>query len=136
MSTLSSTLQSFRPYVLAAMRVVTGYIFMLHGTTKLLALPASKMSDVPLASLAGVGGILELVGGILIILGLFTRPVAFLLSGEMAVAYFMMHAKAGNTLLPILNGGDAAILYCFVFFYFVFSGAGVFSIDNLIARKK
>lgn len=121
------------PYVLAVLRIVTGLIFMEHGTQKLFGFPAPSERGMPeLFSLSGIGGIMEFVGGLLIAVGLLTRPVAFLLSGEMAVAYWMFHAP--RNFFPILNGGDAAILYCFVFLLFVFTGPGAWSIDNALSR--
>ncbi len=132
---LTSTLNRLQPYALAALRAVAGYCFLLHGSAKLLSLPMIEgMSGVPIASLMGVGGILELVGGALLMIGLFTRPVGFLLSGQMAVAYFMFHAQT-TPLLPLMNHGEAAVLYCFIFLLFTFTGAGAFSVDNLLAKK-
>ena len=126
-------LDRYTPYALAALRIATGLIFLLHGAQKLFAFPAAGASGMPAAfSFMWFGGVLELVGGALIALGLFTRPVAFILSGEMAVAYWMFHAP--KSLYPILNGGDAAILYCFVFFLLVFTGAGALSLDQM--RRK
>ncbi|KAA2235892.1 DoxX family protein [Salinarimonas soli] len=123
-------LDRYTPYALAALRIATAIIFMLHGTQKLFGFPAPPQSGLPpLASLFGVGAVLELGGGLLILLGLFTRPVAFLLAGEMAVAYWTFHAP--RALYPVLNGGDAAILYCFVFFLLVFTGPGALSLDGL-----
>ena len=120
-------LQPMAPIFLAVLRVVTGLLFLEHGTQKILHFPVSDFHP-PMFSLLWVGGILEIVGGVLIILGLFTRPAAFILSGMMAVAYFMMHAP--NSFFPALNGGDAAILFCFVFLYLVFAGPGSFSLDG------
>ena len=131
---LTEKLDRFTPYALAALRIVTGLIFIPHGTQKLFGFPAPPASGLPpLASLFGVGAVLELIGGILIILGLFTRPVAFILAGEMAVAYWMFHAP--RNLYPVLNGGDAAILYCFVFLLFVFTGPGAFSADGTLRSR-
>lgn len=135
MNRLYANLNTYRPYVLALVRIVAAYLFLLHGTSKLFSLPATQMSGVPLTSMAGVAGVLEVAGGVLLILGLLTRPVAFLLSGQMAVAYFMVHVKPGTTLLPVLNGGDAAILFCFIFLYFVFAGPGAWAIDNRIGKS-
>jgi putative oxidoreductase len=120
-------LQPMAPIFLAVLRVVTGLLFLEHGTQKILHFPVSDFHP-PMFSLLWVGGILEIVGGVLIILGLFTRPTAFILSGMMAVAYFMMHAP--KSFFPALNGGDAAILFCFVFLYLVFAGPGSFSLDG------
>src|SRR5215212_2094349 len=123
-----NSLDRWSPYMLAALRIVTALIFMEHGTQKLLGFPSGSNMQPPLFSMFGFAGLLELVGGLLILLGLFTRPVAFILAGEMAFAYFMGHAPRG--FFPVNNGGDAAILYCFVFLYFVFSGPGAWSLDR------
>jgi putative oxidoreductase len=116
--------------MLSVLRIMTGLLFLEHGTQKILHFPAGGNSPA-LASLSGMAGVLELVGGFLIALGLFTRPAAFLLSGQMAVAYFLAHAP--RNFFPVNNGGDAAILYCFVFLYLVFAGAGPWSVD---ARRR
>ena len=122
--------ETWRPRALAVLRIVTAYLFMAHGTAKLFGVPYQKMFDgLQLMSLVGLAGILEVVGGALLLIGLFTRPVAFVLCGFMAVAYFMAHASQGSVLLPMLNAGELAVLYCFVFLYFVFSGAGAWSVD-------
>jgi putative oxidoreductase len=126
------TLDRFTPYALAALRIVTALIFMEHGTQKLLGFPPSPNPGPPLLSLLGLQGVLELFGGLLLVLGLFTRPVAFLLAGDMAVAYFMAHAP--RSFFPVLNGGDAAILYCFMFLLLVFTGPGAWSIDGARAK--
>lgn len=127
-------LAEWSPRVLSILRIVSGFLFMCHGTAKILHIPAQpQYANLASFSLTWWAGILELVGGFLLMIGLFTRPVAFLISGEMAVAYWMAHApKAG---LPLLNGGDAAVLYCFLFFYFVFSGPGPWSVDALWRRN-
>ena len=123
-----NSLDRWSPYILSVLRIVTALIFMEHGTQKLLGFPSGSNMQPPLFSMFGFAGLLELVGGLLILLGLFTRPVAFILAGEMAFAYFMGHAARG--VFPVNNGGDAAILYCFVFLYFVFSGPGAWSLDR------
>jgi putative oxidoreductase len=116
--------------VLSILRIFTGLSLLQHGTGKILGFPVvPNFANVQLASLVGIGGMIELVGGILFTIGLFTRPVAFILSGFTAVAYFMVHA--GRSFYPVLNGGELAALYCFVFLYFVFAGAGSWSIDAL-----
>jgi putative oxidoreductase len=112
--------------MLSVLRIVAGLIFLPHGLQKLVGFPATDFMP-PVGSLLWVGGVIEVVAGVLLILGLFTRPVAFLASGTMAVAYWMFHAP--SNMIPTLNGGDAAILYCFVFLYFVFAGGGVWSLD-------
>jgi putative oxidoreductase len=124
------------PYVLGILRIVTGFLFLQHGSAKLLGVPHLEMfaQGVPLMSLMGAAGILELVGGTLILIGLFTRPTAFILSGQMAVAYFMAHAPQGP--LPILNGGELAALYSFIFLYFAFAGAGYLSVDSIWCKRK
>lgn len=124
-----SSLNRFAPLALAALRIMSALLFLAHGTQKLLAFPAAPASGLPATfTLSWTAGVLELVGGVLLTLGLFTRPVAFLLSGQMAVAYFMAHAPRSP--FPVLNGGDAAILFCFVFFYLVFAGPGALSLDG------
>jgi putative oxidoreductase len=128
---LPSTLQSHTPYGLAALRIVTAYLFIQHGTAKLFGVPHQAMfDDLQLFSLMGLAGGIEVVGGALLAVGLFTRSTAFVLSGMMAVAYFMAHATQGNVLAPMLNGGELAALYSFVFLLFVFSGPGALSIDG------
>ena len=114
--------------LLSVLRIVVAGLFMQHGMAKLLHVPhVASFDHVQLFSLVGLAGALELFGGLLLLIGLFTRPVAFVLSGEMAVAYFMAHASASP--LPLLNHGELAIVYCFVFLYLAFAGGGVWSID-------
>ncbi len=113
-------IDAWSPRILSVLRIVTGLLFLQHGTAKLLGFPHVAMFDgLQLFSLMGVAGILELGGGLLIILGLFTRPVAFILSGQMAVAYFMAHAPQG--FLPLVNQGELAVLYCVVLLCFSLS---------------
>ena len=120
--------------VLSILRIFTGLELLQHGTGKILGFPVvPNWAHVQITSLTGLGGLIELVGGILFTIGLFTRPVAFILSGFTAVAYFMAHA--GKGFYPVLNGGELAALYCFVFLYFVFAGAGPWSADALLGRK-
>jgi putative oxidoreductase len=120
--------------VLSALRIFAGLELLQHGTGKILGFPfVPSFANVQIGSLTGVGGLIELIGGILFTIGLFTRPVAFILSGFAAVAYFMAHASRG--FYPVLNGGELAALYCFVFLYFVFAGAGPWSVDALMERK-
>lgn len=126
----------WRPQALSVLRIVTAYLFMAHGTAKLFAVPHQKMFDgLQLMSLMGLAGVLEAFGGLLILIGLFTRPVAFVLCGFMAVAYFMAHASQGSVLVPMLNGGELAVMYCFVFLYLVYSGAGAWSVDAMWKRR-
>jgi putative oxidoreductase len=119
----------------ALLRIVSGYLFLLHGTAKLFHVPHVAMYDgVQLMSLVGLAGVLELVGGALLVVGLFTRVTAFVLSGEMAVAYFMAHASKGDPLLPLLNQGELAVLFCFVFLFLAAAGGGAWSIDASRSR--
>jgi putative oxidoreductase len=131
-----SFLDRFSPQLLSILRIVSALIFMAHGTAKLLGFPATEMFAEPPAAftMSWLAGVLELVGGALLTVGLFTRPVAFVLSGEMAFAYFIGHAP--QAFYPIQNGGDAAILYCFVFLYIAAAGGGPWSLDNVLFRKK
>jgi putative oxidoreductase len=124
---LTRQLQAYAPTVLGILRIVTALLFMEHGTSKLLNFPASEMNPA-LFSLSGLAGVLEIVGGVLVLIGLWTRLAAFVLSGQMAVAYWMAHAPQG--FFPVNNGGDAAIMFCFVFLYLVFAGPGAFAMDN------
>ena len=128
----SRLLEQWSPLALSVLRIVVGLLFLEHGTQKILDFPPSPHGMPALLSLQGVQGIIELVGGVLILIGLFTRPVAFILSGDMAAAYFMAHAP--KDFYPMMNGGDAAILYCFVFLYLVFAGGGRWSIDEAVGR--
>ncbi|CAO4177071.1 DoxX family protein [Methylorubrum populi] len=123
---LRTVTAQWSPRMLSVLRIVSALIFMAHGTQKILGFPASSMNP-PLLSLFGAAGLLELIGGALLLIGLFSRPVAFLLSGQMAFAYFIAHAPKSP--FPALNGGDAAILYCFVFLYIAFAGPGPWSLD-------
>jgi putative oxidoreductase len=126
--------RSWAPYLLSVLRIVSAFVFVQFGSAKLLAFPAAVMpggGTAPLSSQPGVAGALELLGGTLLLLGLFTRPVAFLLSGEMAFAYFIGHAPQG--FWPVLNQGSPAILFCFIWLYISSAGAGPWSIDALRA---
>lgn len=128
----NALLVSWAPRVLALLRIVTAYLFLQHGTAKLFGIPHVEMFDgLQVFSLIGFAGILEVVGGALLLIGLFTRPVAFILSGQMAFAYFMGHASQGNALVPLLNQGEVAVLFCFIFLYFAVAGAGAWSVDAL-----
>jgi len=122
--------ETWAPRALSVLRIVSAFLFLQHGTAKLFHLPHVAMFDqLQIASLAGVAGILEVVGGLLLLIGLFTRPVAFVLSGEMAVAYFIAHAPQGHVLSPMLNQGEPAVLYCFIFLFISAAGAGLWSVD-------
>lgn len=120
--------------LLSILRIFTGLDLLQHGTGKILGFPVAPMfANVQIGSLAGVGGLIELIGGVPFTVGLFTRPVAFVLSGFTAAAYFIAHA--GRGFYPVLNGGELAALFCFVFLYFTFAGAGPWSVDALLKRK-
>ena len=128
MEALALRLTPHAPKALGLARIVAALAFLEHGSQKLFNFPASEDGAVPLMSFFGLAGVLELGGGILLLLGLFTRPVAFILSGQMAVAYWMFHAPEG--FYPANNGGDAAILFCFFFLYLVFAGPGAFALQR------
>ena len=126
---MSEALDRYKWHALAVLRIVTALIFIPHGMQKLFGFPTPPEGGLPpIFSLFWTGAVIELVGGILILVGLFTRPIAFLLAVEMAVAYWMFHAPQSR--YPAINGGDAAILYCFVFLLLVFTGPGAWSIDG------
>ncbi len=127
-------LAPYRSQILSLFRIMSGLLLLQHGTTKYLSLPATKMSGISPMTLGGAAGVIELVGGILLVLGLFTRPVAFILSGTMAAAYFIAHAP--QAFFPILNGGELAALYCFGFLYLAAAGGGSLSVDHMMAGKK
>jgi putative oxidoreductase len=120
--------------MLSLLRIIVGLLFLEHGLAKILDFPhpPSHVAYTLLTINPGLQGLIELVGGLLLVLGLFTRPVAFILSGDMAVAYFMAHAPRG--FFPLLNGGELAIVYCFLFLYFAVAGAGAWSLDQLRYR--
>lgn len=122
------TLAIWTPRMLSVLRFMTGLLFLEHGTGKIFGFPSSEHAAQTLLSLMGFQGVLELVGGFLILIGLFTRPVAFILAGNMAVAYFMAHAP--QSFFPTINGGQLAILFCFVFLYLAFAGGGEWSVDE------
>ena len=125
---------AYQPQLLSLLRIVAGLLFLCHGTAKVLGFPAVEGVPAPGLSLAGLSGPLELVFGLLLVLGLFTRPVACLASGFSAVGYWMIHAPNGP--FPIANGGETIALYCFVWLYFVAAGPGPWSVDAAMARKR
>ncbi len=119
---------TWAPRALSILRIVAAFLFMSHGLQKILGFPTARAVETSLLSLSGIAGLMELVGGALLLIGLFTRPVAFLLSGLMAFAYFIAHAPQG--FWPLLNRGELAALYSFVFLYFAAAGGGVWSVDH------
>lgn len=127
-----SATDAWVPRALAVLRIVTAYLFLQHGSAKLLGVPSVAAFDhVALLSLTGVAGILELVGGAMLIVGWWVRPVAFVLCGQMAVAYFIAHASPATVLTPLLNRGEGAVLYCFIFLFLAVAGGGSWTIDSL-----
>jgi putative oxidoreductase len=124
----------WQPFALSLLRFMSGLLLMQHGTAKLLGFPPLPMfANLQIGSMVGAAGVIELVGGGLLVVGLFTRAAAFIASGMTAVAYFMVHAP--QNFMPIVNGGELAALYCFVFFYLVFAGGGPVSLDKMIFNK-
>jgi putative oxidoreductase len=136
MSIFEPSRSPWRGRMLSVLRIVAGAVFISFGTMKLFNFPPmpAGMPPIPLMSQLGLAGTLESIGGLLIIIGLFTRPVSFVLAGEMAVAYFQGHYP--KSFWPTTNMGTPAILYCFIFLYFVFAGAGPWSVDAMIARSR
>lgn len=132
MSGLNSSLSIWAPRLLSVLRIVAAFLFMQHGGQKLFGFPAAGPPS--LSPLTMTAGILEVFGGLLLLVGLFTRPIAFLLSGMMAVAYFMQHAPGG--FWPLVNRGELAALYCFVFLYLAAAGGGPWSLDQMIGRGR
>jgi putative oxidoreductase len=124
--------EKYTPEMLSVVRIVVALLYLEHGTAKLLGFPPSPHGEPAFMTLMWIQGLIEFAGGALLALGLFTRPIAFILSGNMAVAYFMGHASKG--FFPLLNGGDAAILYCFIFLLFFVAGPGRWNLDAGLAR--
>lgn len=131
---MENLVEAWKPRVLSLMRIVAAFLFMQHGAQKIFGYPAPQRGEFELFSLMGLAGTLELFGGALLLIGLFTRPVAFVLSGMMAVAYFMAHAP--KAFWPLLNGGELAALFSFVFLYLAFAGGGAWSIDACLKSKR
>lgn len=129
-----SFFSTWAPRVLSILRIIAGFLLLQHGLQKLFGFPAGPQPQPtpPLFSLIGFAGMLEFLGGLLLMVGLFTRPVAFILSGLMAVAYFMAHAPGG--FWPVLNKGELAVIYCFVYLYFSVAGGGEWSLDRMLRR--
>jgi putative oxidoreductase len=132
MNALHARMETWRPYILSILRIVIGLLFLQHGLSKVFNFPAPS----PVGALSGLlilAAFLETVGALLFVVGAYTRIVAFVLSGEMAFAYFMAHAP--RSFYPIVNGGGAAVAYCFIFLYFAFAGGGLLSVDRTILKQ-
>ena len=132
MNALYATIERFRPFILSILRIVVGLLYLQHGLSKVFNFPA----PFPVPSLHGLlilAAFLETVGAALFLVGAYTRIVAFILSGEMAFAYFMAHAP--HSFYPLVNSGEVAVLYCFIFFYFVFAGPGPLSVDRVALKQ-
>lgn len=130
---MTRILGRYEPYFYALLRIVSGFLFALHGTQKLFGFPPSGKPAMPLNALMTTAGVIELVAGLMIMFGLLAGVAAFIASGTMAVAYFMAHQPQGA--LPVQNGGDAAVLFCFIFLYIAARGSGVFSLDSAFNRN-
>jgi len=127
-------LEPYSTHLLSILRIMSGLLFLQHGTTKYLNFPVSQFNNASPFTMSGASGVIELIGGALLVIGLFTRPVAFIMSGNMAVAYFYAHAPQG--FFPILNGGELAALYSFVFLFIAAAGGGIWSIDQIRERRE
>ena len=129
--------ERWKPRVLALLRIVSAYLFILHGTSRLMGVPHVEIfHGLQAFTLVGVIGTLELVAGALLLLGLFTRPIAIVLSGHMAFSYLVGHKYEGNVLVPMLDQGELALLYCYVFLYLAIAGAGSWSLDRMLRSRK
>jgi putative oxidoreductase len=132
MSDIKSFISKRTPIVLSIVRIMIALLVMEHGAQKLFGFPV-PIGSVKIISMIGIAGIIEFFGGLIVALGLFTRPAAFIVSGLMAVAYFLVHAK--NSFWPVVNQGELAIVYCFIFLFFAFAGGGEWSIDRIFRKK-
>ena len=129
MASLYANLNRGRPYILSLLRIIAALLFLEHGLQKYFGFPSAGPH---LSPLLYVQGVIEIVGGILLLIGVYTRIIAFILAGDMAVAYFLVHFP--HSFFPAVNGGDAAVLYCFTFLYLVFAGGGPWSLDNALKQ--
>ena len=134
MTKLNAFYITWSPRLLSILRIITAFVFMVHGSQKLFGMPVAPNAPLELLSLLGLAAVLEFFGGLLLLIGLFTRPVAFILSGQMAVAYFMVFASKG--FWPLVNKGELAVVYCFLFLYISATGGGPWSIDHLFCTDK
>jgi putative oxidoreductase len=131
MTEFYASLEKARPYILTIVRIIVALLFIEHGLQKLFGFPSAGP---PMSPLLYVQGVIEIAGGLLLLVGLFTRAVAFVLAGDMAVAYFIAHFP--RSFFPAVNAGDAAVLYCFIFLYMMFAGGGIWSIDRATGMEK
>jgi putative oxidoreductase len=131
MTSLFASLEKGKPYIFGAMRIIVALLFIEHGLQKYFGFPSAGP---PMTPLLYVQGLIEIIGGVLLLVGAYTRPVAFILAGDMAVAYFMAHFP--RSFFPAVNSGDASVLYCFVFLYILFAGGGPWSVDRSVLKHK
>jgi putative oxidoreductase len=137
MDDIDATVRPFQPQMLSILRIMFGLLFLQHGLVKWFGFPAPNptFAHIHLFTMFGIAGVIEIVGGALVTVGWFTRYAAFIMSGEMAVAYFVVRTGAGKAFAPIVNGGDLEVAFCFVFLYLVFAGAGPWSIDAALRKR-
>jgi putative oxidoreductase len=137
MDNIEAKLNQYRPQILSILRIMFGLLFLQHGLVKWFGFPAANpfFANIHLFTMFGIAGVIEIVGGALVTVGLFARYAAFIMSGEMAVAYFITRTGAGKAFAPIINGGNLEVAYCFVFLYLVFAGAGPWSIDAALRKR-
>jgi putative oxidoreductase len=137
MDDIKEKLYRHQPQMLSILRIMFGLLFLQHGLVKWFGFPVANpnFANIQLFSMFGIAGVIEIVGGALVTVGLFTRYAAFVMSGEMAVAYFMVRTGAGKAFAPIANGGSLEIVYCFVFLYLVFAGPGPWSLDAVLRKR-
>jgi putative oxidoreductase len=137
MDDTEAKLNRYQPRMLSILRIMFGLLFLQHGLVKWFGFPAANpnFANIQLLSLIGIAGVIEIVGGALVTAGLFTRYAAFIMSGEMAVSYFLNRTGAGKAFAPLLNGGNLEVAYCFVFLYVVFAGAGPWSLDAVLRKR-
>ena len=135
--TMETSLGKFQPQVLSILRIIAGLLFLSAGLQKWFGfpVPAPNAANIKLISMVGIAGLIELIGGALVTVGLYTRAAAFIMSGEMAVAYWYFTNRPARGFMPIQNGGTLEVLYCFVFFYLVFAGAGPWSLDAIWRKR-
>jgi putative oxidoreductase len=137
MDDTEAKLNRYQPRMLSILRIMFGLLFLQHGLVKWFGFPAANpnFANIQLLSLIGIAGVIEIVGGVLVTAGLFTRYAAFIMSGEMAVSYFLNRTGSGKAFAPLLNGGNLEVAYCFVFLYVVFAGPGPWSLDAVLRKR-